>query len=148
MGSFSLGAAMQNATDQKKAAMAVKSIFELMDFQSKIEIEDDTNGQKPATVAGKIELTDVRFTYPARPDQVVMNGFNLTVEAGQTVALCGASGSGKSTTAQLVERFYDPDTGTVTLDGAELKSLNVAWLRQQIGLVSQEPTLFSGTIGE
>ena len=147
MGSFSLGAAMQNATDQKKAAMAVKNIFDLIDFQSSIEIEDD-NRLRPANVEGKIELSNVEFSYPARPDQVVMNGFNLVVEAGQTVALCGASGSGKSTTIQLVERFYDPAGGTVMLDGQDIKTLNLSWLRQQIGLVSQEPTLFSGTIAE
>jgi ATP-binding cassette subfamily B (MDR/TAP) protein 1 len=79
---------------------------------------------------------------------VCHQGYSLVVEAGQTVALCGASGSGKSTAIQLVERFYDPDQGSVTLDGVDLRKLNVRWLRQQIGLVSQEPVLFSGTIAE
>eukprot|EP01050_Picozoa_sp_SAG11_P009445 SAG11_NODE_887_length_6694_cov_21.780440_5_plen_432_part_00 len=113
-------------------------------------IDESSKGiAKPGKSAeGKIELKDVVFTYPARPDQQVMNGFSLTVEAGQTVALCGASGSGKSTTIQLVERFYDPESGSVSLDGQDLKTLNLSWLRQQVGLVSQEPTLFAGTIGE
>jgi ATP-binding cassette subfamily B (MDR/TAP) protein 1 len=79
---------------------------------------------------------------------VVCNGYNLTVEAGTTVALVGASGSGKSTAVSLVERFYDPDQGSVTLDGVDLRELNVRWLRQQIGLVGQEPVLFSGTIAD
>ena len=76
------------------------------------------------------------------------NGYNLEIAAGTTVALVGASGSGKSTAIQLVERFYDPDSGSVTLYGVDLKKLNVRWLRQQIGLVGQEPVLFAGTIFE
>ena len=105
-------------------------------------------GQKPSSCQGRIELRDVHFSYPARPDQPVCNGYNLTVEAGKTVALCGASGSGKSTAIQLIERFYDPSSGSVLLDGVDLRELNVRWLREQIGLVSQEPVLFSGTIAE
>ena len=76
------------------------------------------------------------------------NGYSLEIAAGTTVALVGASGSGKSTIIQLMERFYDPDSGVVTLDGVDLRELNVRWLRQQIGLVGQEPVLFSGTIAE
>ena len=76
------------------------------------------------------------------------NGYSLEIAAGTTVALVGSSGSGKSTAIQLVERFYDPDSGVVTLDGVDLRQLNVRWLRQQIGLVGQEPVLFSGTIAE
>jgi ATP-binding cassette subfamily B (MDR/TAP) protein 1 len=78
----------------------------------------------------------------------VCNGYSLEIAAGTTVALVGSSGSGKSTAIQLVERFYDPDSGVVTLDGVDLRQLNVRWLRQQIGLVGQEPVLFSGTIAE
>eukprot|EP01050_Picozoa_sp_SAG11_P009447 SAG11_NODE_887_length_6694_cov_21.780440_7_plen_86_part_01 len=86
----------------------MRNIFELIDTDAAIEKEKDEKSE-PQQIEGKIELKDVVFTYPARPDQQVMNGFSLTVEAGQTVALCGASGSGKSTTIQLVERFYDPE---------------------------------------
>jgi len=78
----------------------------------------------------------------------VCNGYNLEVAAGTTVALVGSSGSGKSTAIQLIERFYDPDSGVVMLDGVDLKQLNVRWLRMQIGLVGQEPVLFSGTIAD
>eukprot|EP00325_Prymnesiales_sp_UTEX-LB-985_P007146 CAMPEP_0174697474 /NCGR_PEP_ID=MMETSP1094-20130205/3329_1 /TAXON_ID=156173 /ORGANISM="Chrysochromulina brevifilum, Strain UTEX LB 985" /LENGTH=219 /DNA_ID=CAMNT_0015894465 /DNA_START=81 /DNA_END=740 /DNA_ORIENTATION=- len=70
------------------------------------------------------------------------------VEAGQTVALCGPSGSGKSTVIALIERFYDPQSGVVMLDGIDIKSLNVKWLRSQLGLVAQEPVLFSGSISD
>lgn len=72
----------------------------------------------------------------------------MTIKAGQTVALVGESGSGKSTVIQLLERFYDPDSGQVTLDGSDLRTLNPDWVRDQIGLVGQEPILFQGTIAE
>ena len=105
-------------------------------------------GVKPSTVKGNIQFKDVSFHYPTREDAEVFNGFNLTIGAGQTVALVGPSGSGKSTTVQLIERFYDPTAGIITLDGVDLRDINVSWLRQQIGLVSQEPTLFATTIKE
>lgn len=105
-------------------------------------------GEKPKKVVGKIEFKDVSFAYPTRTEVQVFDGFNLTIEAGKTVALVGPSGSGKSTTVGLIERFYDPIAGSVSLDGVDLRSLNVAWLRKQIGLVSQEPALFATTIKE
>ncbi len=106
----------------------------------------DPSGEKPETVIGEVVLRDVHFNYPSRPDIPVMKGINLTFRAGKTTALVGASGSGKSTVISLIERFYDPSSGLVKLDGRDLKSLNLRWLRSQIGLVSQEPTLFSTTI--
>jgi len=142
-----MGQAMTGITDQQKAKAATLSVFRAIDRKSKIDFSSE-DGEKPSTCAGRIELKDVRFTYPARPDQQVCNGYNLVVEPGQTVALCGASGSGKSTAIQLIERFYDPESGSVELDGKDLRDLNVRWLREQIGLVSQEPVLFSGTIAE
>jgi ATP-binding cassette subfamily B (MDR/TAP) protein 1 len=105
-------------------------------------------GAKPSSVKGNIEFKNVSFHYPTREETEVFNGFNLTIKSGQTVALVGPSGSGKSTTVQLIERFYDPTAGVVTLDGVDLREINVSWLRQQIGLVSQEPTLFATTIKE
>uniref|UniRef100_A0A7S1DNH9 Uncharacterized protein n=2 Tax=Hemiselmis andersenii TaxID=464988 RepID=A0A7S1DNH9_HEMAN len=105
-------------------------------------------GEKPATVQGHVKLENVHFTYPSRPDQTVCNGYNLKIAPGTTVALVGASGSGKSTAIQLIERFYDPSAGKVMLDGHDITTLNVAWLRTQIGLVGQEPVLFSGTIAD
>jgi ATP-binding cassette subfamily B (MDR/TAP) protein 1 len=78
----------------------------------------------------------------------VCQGYSLRVPAGATVALCGPSGSGKSTIIQLIERFYDPLKGSVSLDGVDIKTLNVRWLRAQLGLVSQEPVLFQGTVAE
>lgn len=103
-------------------------------------------GLRPDGVHGEIALEDVRFAYPSRPTVQVVNGLNITFRAGKTAALVGASGSGKSTIVSLVERFYDPISGVVKLDGNNLKDLNVKWLRSQIGLVSQEPVLFATTI--
>jgi len=116
-----------------------------VDRESKIDHTQETGRTLPK-VDGAISLRNVKFRYPSRPEQCVCNGYNLEIAAGTTVALVGSSGSGKSTAIQLIERFYDPDSGTVTLDGVDLRELNVKWLRQQIGLVGQEPVLFSGTI--
>eukprot|EP00980_Cylindrotheca_fusiformis_P019676 scaffold6870_cov121-Cylindrotheca_fusiformis.AAC.3 len=103
-------------------------------------------GLKPETISGTIEFRNVNFTYPSRKETQVFQDFNLTIPAGKTVALVGPSGSGKSTSVQLIERFYDPTSGTVSLDGNDLRDLNVEWLRSHIGLVGQEPKLFATTI--
>jgi ATP-binding cassette subfamily B (MDR/TAP) protein 1 len=105
-------------------------------------------GKRPISVAGDIVFRNIRFAYPARPEVDVFKNFSLSIEAGKTIALVGASGEGKSTTVGLMERFYDPDFGSVSLDGIDLRDLNVKWLRQQIGLVSQEPKLFAASIRE
>ena len=101
-----------------------------------------TTGKKPEKVLGEIEFHNVRFAYPARKDAEVFKGVSLRIEAGKTVALVGPSGSGKSSAVQLMERFYDPLEGSISLDGVDIKSLNIEWLRQQIGLVFQEPKLY------
>ena len=88
----------------------------------------------------------MHFRYPTRPAVRVLRGFNLTVEPGTHVALVGQSGCGKSTIIQLVERFYDPLHGTVSIDGRDISKLNVQEYRKHVALVSQEPTLYSGTI--
>jgi len=105
-------------------------------------------GQKPERVLGEIEFVDVSFSYPTRDEAKVFDGFNLKIEAGTTVALVGPSGSGKSTTVSLIERFYDPTSGVITLDGVDLCDLNLGWLRKNVGLVSQEPRLFATTVGK
>ncbi|KAI5993497.1 P-loop containing nucleoside triphosphate hydrolase protein [Pisolithus albus] len=105
-----------------------------------------SDGLRLEKVFGKITLENVRFSYPARADVPILKGIDITFEAGKRTALVGASGSGKSTIISLVERFYDPLSGTVKLDGVDLRDLNIKWLRSQIGLVSQEPVLFATTI--
>ena len=144
-GGLNLGQAVPGFTAIAMACREAFKVFEVIDRQSEIDPSSD-EGVVPDSIQGKIELKDVQFAYPMRPDHLVYKGTNLTIEPGQTVALVGPSGCGKSTAVQLVERFYDPKAGAVLLDGTDLKELKVSWLRQQIGLVSQEPTLFSGTI--
>ena len=103
---------------------------------------------KTGGVQGDVEMCGVHFAYPARTDVPVFRGLDFSVAAGQTVALVGASGSGKSTIIQLLQRFYDPAAGTISVDGHDIKALDLAWYRNQVGLVSQEPTLFATSIRE
>ena len=105
-------------------------------------------GLRPTACRGEVQVTDVVFAYPTAVDHTVCREFSLHIPAGTSMALCGASGSGKSTLIQLLERFYDPLSGSITLDGVDIKSLNVRWLRSQLGLVGQEPVLFQGTVGQ
>ncbi|KAJ3280944.1 Multidrug resistance protein 1 [Borealophlyctis nickersoniae] len=104
------------------------------------------NGLQPEKVSGEIEFKNLKFHYPSRPDVPIFQDMSLTIKPGQTVAFVGPSGSGKSTSISLVQRFYDPIEGTVSLDGVDLKDINVKWLRRQIGVVSQEPILFNMSI--
>jgi ATP-binding cassette subfamily B (MDR/TAP) protein 1 len=95
-----------------------------------------------------IEFRDVCFSYPTRPNKLIFDNFNLKIRQGETVALVGPSGGGKSTTVGLVERFYDPSEGAIEYMGTDLKALNVGWYRSQLAYVGQEPTLFNMTIAE
>jgi ATP-binding cassette subfamily B (MDR/TAP) protein 1 len=95
---------------------------------------------------GDIELKDVYFSYPTRPDEQIFNGFSLCIPSGMTAALVGQSGSGKSTVISLIERFYDPQVGEVLIDNINLKEFQLKWIRGKIGLVSQEPVLFGSSI--
>ncbi|NXO06754.1 MDR1 protein, partial [Oriolus oriolus] len=99
-------------------------------------------------IKGNLEFKNVYFNYPSRPDVEILKGLNLKISSGQTVALVGGSGCGKSTTVQLIQRFYDPKEGAVTIDGQDIKTLNVRYLREVIGVVNQEPVLFATTIAE
>ncbi|XP_020240290.1 ABC transporter B family member 15 [Cajanus cajan] len=133
--------------DLAKGADAVGSVFAILDRYTKIE-PDDLDGLKPEKLTGKIELHDVHFAYPARPNVMIFEGFSIKIDAGKSTALVGQSGSGKSTIIGLIERFYDPLKGTVTIDGRDIKSYHLRSLRKHIALVSQEPTLFGGSIRE
>jgi ATP-binding cassette, subfamily B (MDR/TAP), member 1 len=99
-------------------------------------------------ISGKIELKDISFAYPSRPETLICRDYNLMIDAGQVLALCGMSGCGKSTIINLLLRFYDPQRGEVLIDGKNSNQMNIRWLRSKIGYVGQEPVLFSGTIAE
>ncbi|XP_031480680.1 putative multidrug resistance protein isoform X2 [Nymphaea colorata] len=134
-------------SDLAKGADAVSTVFSILDRYTKIE-PDDPEGYKPEALKGQIELKDVDFAYPSRPDIMIFKSFSLKLEVGKSTALVGQSGSGKSTIICLIERFYDPIKGVIRIDGRDIRSYNLRSLRKHIALVGQEPTLFAGTIRE
>ncbi|XP_022125383.2 ATP-dependent translocase ABCB1 [Pieris rapae] len=120
-------------------------IFNLIDNVPTIDPMRN-RGAVPSSIEGNIELKNVVFHYPSRPDVPVLNGINITVKRGQSVALVGHSGCGKSTIIQLISRYYDTIDGSVHIDGNDVRDLSIRWLREQIGLVGQEPVLFNTTV--
>jgi len=146
-GAMTAGQSGAMAPDFGEAKLSANRIMKLLNTESKIDPENE-GGKKPAKVNGKITFNSVNFHYPTRPNVPVLKGLTLEINPGETVALVGQSGCGKSTCIQLVERFYDGTDGTVELDGVPVNQLNVQWLRQQIGFVQQEPVLFNRTITE
>ncbi|XP_064907344.1 ATP-binding cassette sub-family B member 5 isoform X3 [Columba livia] len=147
VGAFSLGQAAPNLESVAKARGAAYEIYQIIDKKRLID-SSSKEGYKPDKLIGEIEFRNIHFSYPSRPDVKILRGLNLKVQAGKTIALVGASGCGKSTTVQLLQRFYDPVQGEITLDGQDIRALNVKWLRENIGIVSQEPVLFATTIAE
>lgn len=145
IGAFSLGNVAPNAQAFTTSISAAAKIFMTIDRVSPLDPSSDA-GDKLEHVEGTLELRNIKHIYPSRPEVTVMKDVSLVIPAGKKTALVGASGSGKSTIVGLVERFYDPVGGQVFLDGHDVSTLNLRWLRQQISLVSQEPTLFGTTI--
>ncbi|KAF8442930.1 P-loop containing nucleoside triphosphate hydrolase protein [Boletus edulis BED1] len=145
IGSFSLALLAPEVQAVTNGRGAAAKLFATIERVPAID-SSDPSGLKPDQVVGEISLKDVRFNYPSRPDVPIVKGINITFTAGKTAALVGASGSGKSTIISLIERFYDPLSGSVQLDGVDIRHLNIKWLRSQIGLVSQEPTLFATSV--
>ncbi|XP_071033677.1 ATP-dependent translocase ABCB1-like [Parasteatoda tepidariorum] len=142
-----VGQAIAIAPDYNKAKLAAVRIFNLLDIVPSIDPLSQ-QGKKLNEVNGYIDFQKVHFNYPSRPDIKILRGLNLAIEPGKTVALVGSSGCGKSTCVQLIERFYDPLHGNLTLDEENVLDLQVANLRSHIGLVSQEPVLFSYSLAE
>lgn len=130
-----------------KASSSAEEIFKTIDRQSEIDPFQE-RGILPETCVGNIQIENVSFAYPARPDITVLKGLQLSVPANKTTALVGASGSGKSTIVGLLERWYDQQNGKILLDGVDTRELNLHWLRTNIRLVQQEPVLFAGTVYE
>ena len=146
-GSQSAGTIFSFAPDMGKAKHAAAELKTLFDRQPEIDAWSD-EGEHLESMHGSIEFRDVHFRYPTRPEQPVLRGLNLDIKPGQYVALVGGSGCGKSTTIALMERFYDPLVGGIYVDGKEISSLNISNYRNFIALVSQEPTLYQGTVKE
>ncbi|XP_057548337.1 ABC transporter B family member 1 [Amaranthus tricolor] len=147
IGGIGLGQSVPSMSAFAKAKVAAAKIFMVIDHKPSIDRSKES-GTEMESVTGQIELKNVDFSYPSRPDVKILNNFSLIVPAGKTIALVGSSGSGKSTVVSLIERFYDPTQGQVVIDGHDIKSMKLRWLRQQIGLVSQEPALFATSIKE
>uniref|UniRef100_A0A8C2U9C8 Bile salt export pump n=1 Tax=Coturnix japonica TaxID=93934 RepID=A0A8C2U9C8_COTJA len=126
---------------------AATNIFETIDRKPTIDCMSE-EGYKLDKVRGEIEFHNVTFHYPSRPDVKILDNLSMVIKTGETTAFVGASGAGKSTVIQLIQRFYDPTDGMITLDGHDIRSLNIQWLRSQIGVVEQEPVLFATTIAE
>ncbi len=142
---FSLGALSELWADFNRASGAAERVFELVERTPAIPT---SGGVQLPEVRGEVRFERVVFAYPTRKDIPVLQGIDLTVAPGERVALVGPSGAGKSTIAGMLTRLYDPDAGSIRVDGAELTSLDPNWFRQQVGVVSQEPILFSTSIAE
>lgn len=119
-----------------RAASAAVQLYVVIDRQTAID-PMDPSGERPASITGDVELENVVFSYPTRPDTTVLKHFSLHAPAGKVTALVGHSGSGKSTIVGLLERWYNPTSGTIKLDGRPIDSLNIAWLRKNVRLVQQ-----------
>ncbi|CAF2682116.1 unnamed protein product [Rotaria sp. Silwood2] len=144
---FNLGQASPHFQALSQARAAAYIVWEVIDTSCKINSDSET-GLKKDDVIGDIHFSNVHFSYPSRPDVKILNGISFDVKRGQTIALVGSSGSGKSTCVQLLQRFYDADSGSVFIDDHQVTEYNLKWLRQRIGVVSQEPILFQATIRE
>lgn len=148
IGAFSLGGITPSFQAVGSAVGAAHKIYEAIDRTPYIDSFQDDVGEKPSDFQGEIVFKNVRFTYPSRPNVPILENFNLEINPGETVALVGSSGSGKSTIIGLLERFYSSLGGSILIDGRPIENINIKWLRRQMALVSQEPTLFSVTIYE
>ncbi|XP_071520197.1 ATP-dependent translocase ABCB1-like [Panulirus ornatus] len=147
MGAMNVGQAAPYMEAFNVARGAAATIYDIVERKSTIDPTSPL-GERPKDIKGTIEFKDVQFNYPSRPNVEVLKGVSLRVDPGQTVALVGSSGCGKSTCIQLIQRFYDPLAGSVLLDGRPISGLNLGWLRDQVGVVGQEPVLFATTIAE
>lgn len=133
--------------DVGAAKNAGVNLFDIIESEDELQAaqRNHCKNLKPANVQGHIEFRNVSFKYPSR-DQVIFSNFSLKINAGHKAAIVGPSGCGKSTIIQLLQRFYEIDSGEILLDGINIKDYDVHYLRSLFGVVSQEPVLFNGTI--
>jgi ATP-binding cassette subfamily B (MDR/TAP) protein 1 len=152
-GAQQLGTAFAMGPDAGKAEVAAQKVFRIIEKPSTInaiEMDDKSEGKRLSVedVKGKVEFRNVWFRYPTRPEEFVLRGMNLEIDPGESVALVGESGCGKSTFINLLMRFYDPEFGEVLLDDVDIKEYNLHDLRTVISLVMQEPIVFNYSIVE
>lgn len=148
LSSFSVGQLAGLAPDTSMAATAIPSVFEILNRKPLIEDDKQKGKKSERSSAFDIEFRRVTFSYPSRPEMIVLRNFSLKIKGGTVMALVGGSGSGKSTVIWMIQRFYDPNQGKVMMNGMDLREVNLKWLRKQTALVGQEPALFAGSIRE
>ncbi|KAB0343262.1 hypothetical protein FD754_020188 [Muntiacus muntjak] len=146
-GAMAIGETLVLAPEYSRAKSGAAHLFALLEKKPTIDSYSQ-EGKKTDICEGNLEFREVSFFYPSRPDVLILRSLSLSIEKGKTVAFVGSSGCGKSTSVQLLQRFYDPVKGQVLFDGVDAKELNVQWLRSQIAIVSQEPVLFNCSIAE
>ncbi|VDL82988.1 unnamed protein product [Nippostrongylus brasiliensis] len=147
MGSLAIGQAGPQFAVIGTAMGAAGAVYEIIDREPEID-SYSTEGEEPEQLEGNVCVLNADFNYPARPNVKILQDVSFNAKPGETVALVGSSGSGKSTIIQLLLRYYNPKSGTITIGGIRINELNVRYLRNYIGVVSQEPVLFNTTIEE
>jgi len=150
MAAFGIAMANMAVPDKAKSSAAADNIFAMLQRASKIDASAAAAGSRPDSELdfdGTVVLKDVNFAYPSAVERPILKNINITIEAGKTTALVGPSGSGKSTIVALLQRFYDPGEGALTVGGGtNITKITLKWWRQQIGFVGQEPVLFNMSI--
>lgn len=142
-----MGALSEVYGELQRAAGAAGRCLEIISTESEIKAPENPV-HFPASPEGRLAFENVSFAYPSRPSEIILNGFDLDVRGGETVAIVGPSGAGKTTVFQLLQRFYDPQQGRITIDGVALCEADPVEVRQNLGVVSQESMIFATTIAE
>lgn len=145
-GSLALGQAAPNAKAISNACTAAYDYFELVKRQPELDLTNSKSLPDKESLSGRIVFNNVSFSYPTKKEKIVLNNFNMVFEPHKKTAIVGESGSGKSTVANLIERFYDKDSGQILIDNIDIKNFDISYLRSLIGYAPQEPVLFNASI--
>jgi ATP-binding cassette, subfamily B, bacterial len=140
-----VGAISQVISELQRAAGAMERLIELLEAKNEITAPERPR-QLNGEFRGLLQLTNVKFCYPSRPNSPALDNVTLNVQPGESLALVGPSGAGKSTLFDMVLRFYDPQSGSISLDGIDMRELDPRVLRSHIAIVSQQPTMFTGNV--